>query len=142
MPICATSCLPIALRSTRGSAAEQELLEKFVRAYEAADIDALVVLLTDDVFIAMPPMPFEYRGRDLVGAFCGNLFEAGRRFDLVPTRANGQPAFGVYLRGQTDVSHQIGLFVLALDADGICAMTRFEASVLTWFGLPRSLPRR
>ena len=61
-------------------------------------------LLTDDVFISMPPMPFEYEGRDLVARFCAGIFRAGRRFDLVPTRANGQPAFGTYLRGPDGVA--------------------------------------
>ena len=74
-------------------------MARFVRAYEAADLDAVVAMLTDDVFVSMPPMPFEYEGRDVVAGFCGRIFGAGRRFDLVPTRANGQPAFGAYLRG-------------------------------------------
>ena len=74
-------------------------MAKFVRAYESADLDALVALLTDDVFISMPPMPFEYEGRDVAARFFASIFGAGRRFDLVPTRANGQPAFGAYLRG-------------------------------------------
>ena len=74
-------------------------MAKFVRAYESADLDALVALLTDDVFISMPPIPLEYEGRDVVARFCASMFGAGRRFDLVPTRANGQPAFGAYLRG-------------------------------------------
>ena len=43
-------------------------------------------------------MPFEYAGRDVAARFCASLFDAGRRFDLVQTRANGQPAFGAYLR--------------------------------------------
>ncbi len=79
-------------------------MARFVRAYESADLDALVALLTDDVFISMPPMPFEYEGRDVVADFCASLFRAGRRFDLVPTRANGQPAFGAYLRGRRPAS--------------------------------------
>jgi RNA polymerase sigma-70 factor (ECF subfamily) len=113
---------------------------KFVRAWESADIDALVALLTDDVFISMPPMPFEYEGRDVVARFCASLFGSGRRFDLVPTRANGQPAFGAYLRAPDGIGHGTGLFVLTLSGDRICAMTRFENSVLPSFGLPRSLP--
>jgi len=100
----------------------------------------LVALLTDDVFISMPPMPFEYEGRDVVARFCAGLFRAGRRFDLVPTRANGQPAFGAYLRGATGLHHGIGLYVLTFADDRICAMTRFDNSALRWFGLPRSLP--
>ncbi len=124
------------------SPAEDAIVAKFVSAWESADLDALVALLTDDVFISMPPMPFEYEGRDLVGRFCASIFGAGRRFDLVPTRANGQPAFGVYLRSPTGIRHGTGLFVLTLSGDRICAMTRFDNSVLPWFGLPRSLPSR
>ncbi len=125
-----------------GSSAEDALVAVFVRAWESADVDALVALLTDDVFMSMPPMPFEYEGRDVVARFCASLFDAGRRFDLVPTRANGQPAFGAYLRAATGVRHGTGLYVLTLTGDRICAMTRFDNSVLPWFGLPRSLPSR
>ena len=90
-------------------------MAKFVRAWESADLDALVALLTDDVFMSMPPMPFEYEGRDVVARFCASIFRAGRRFDLVPTRANGQPAFGAYLRAPNGISHGTGLYVLTLD---------------------------
>ena len=90
----------------------------------------------------MPPMPFEYEGRDVVARFCAGLFGAGRRFDLVPTRANGQPAFGAYQRAPTGIRHGTGLYVLTLTGDRICALTRFDNSVLPWFGLPRSLPSR
>ena len=121
---------------------EDAIMTKFVSAWESADLDALVALLTDDVFISMPPMPFEYEGRDLVARFCANIFGAGRRFDLVRTRANGQPAFGAYLRAPTGISHGVGLYVLTLTGGRISAMTRFENSVLPWFGLPRSLPSR
>ncbi|WP_312024942.1 sigma factor-like helix-turn-helix DNA-binding protein [Kibdelosporangium aridum] len=118
---------------------EDAIVAKFVRAWQSADVDALVALLTDDVFISMPPMPFEYEGRDLVARFCARLFDAGRRFELVPARANGQPAFGAYLRGPDGIHHGVGLYVLSLTGTKICAMTRFENSVLPWFGLPRSL---
>jgi RNA polymerase sigma-70 factor (ECF subfamily) len=125
-----------------GSPAERALVERFVRAYESADLDALVALLTDDVFVSMPPVPFEYEGRDVVARFFASIFRAGRRFDLVPTRTNGQPAFGAYLRAPTGSSHGVGLFVITLSGDRICAMTRFDNGVLPWFGLPRSLPSR
>jgi RNA polymerase sigma-70 factor (ECF subfamily) len=115
---------------------------RFVSAYESADLGALVALLTDDVFVSMPPMPLEYQGRDVVARFCASLLGGGRRFDLVPTRANGQPAFGAYLRSPDGVSHGTGLIVLTLTSGRVCAMTRFENSVLPWFGLPRSLPAR
>ena len=117
-------------------------MAKFNRAGQSAGVGALVALLTDDVFISMPPMPIEYQSRDVVARFCATLFGAGRRYDLVPARANGQPAFGAYLRGPVGIRHGVGLYVLTLTGDRICAMTRFDTSVLPWFGLPRSLPSR
>jgi RNA polymerase sigma-70 factor (ECF subfamily) len=124
------------------SASEDKLVAKFVHAWESADLDRLVALLADDVYVSMPPMPFEYEGRDPVARFCASIFSAGRRFDLVPTRANGQPAFGAYLRAPNGISHGVGLYVLTVTGDRICAMTRFENTVLPWFGLPRSFPSR
>jgi RNA polymerase sigma-70 factor (TIGR02960 family) len=121
------------------SRSEDAIVTKFVDAWEAADLDALVALLTDDVFMSMPPMPFEYEGPDAVVRFCASIFGSGRRFDLLPTRANGQPALGAYLRTADGISRGVGLFVLGLSGDRICAMTRFESGVLPWFGLPRSI---
>jgi RNA polymerase sigma-70 factor (TIGR02960 family) len=137
-PTAAGHELPPAAGSPSGDA----IVAKFVRAWESADLDALVDLLTDDVFMSMPPMPFEYQGRDAVADFCAGLFGSGRRFELVPTRANGQPAFGAYLRAPNGISHGVGLYVLTLTGDRIRALTRFDNSVLPWFGLPRSLPSR
>src|SRR6202035_2447097 len=57
-----------------GSPSEDAIVAKFVRAYESADLDAVVALLTDDVFMSMPPMPLEYVGRELFGQFCALLF--------------------------------------------------------------------
>jgi RNA polymerase sigma-70 factor (TIGR02960 family) len=124
------------------SPVEDAIVAKFVSAYESADLDALVALLTDDVFMSMPPVPLEYEGRDVVARFCAGIFRSGRKFELVRTRANGQPAFGAYLRAPTGISHGTGLFVVTLAGDRICAMSRFDNSVLPWFGLPRSLPSR
>jgi RNA polymerase sigma-70 factor (TIGR02960 family) len=124
------------------SPSEDAIVTKFVTAYESADVKALVALLTDDIFISMPPMPFEYEGRDVVARFCASIFGSGRRFSLVRTRANGQPAFGIYLHGSDGTRQGVGLHVLTLTGDRICAMTRFENNVLPWFGLPRSLPSR
>jgi RNA polymerase sigma-70 factor (TIGR02960 family) len=125
-----------------GSPGEDAIVAMFARAWESADLDALVALLTDDVFIAMPPEPFGYEGRDNVARYCARQFAAGRRFDLVPTRANGQPAFGAYLRDPAGIRHATGFYVLTLAGDRICGMTRFDNSVLPWFGLPRSLPNQ
>ncbi len=121
------------------SPSEDAIVAKFVAAYESSDLDSLVALLTDDVFISMPPLSFEYEGREPASRLFASIFGSGRRFDLVQTRANGQPALGAYVHGPDGTSHGVGLFVLALAGDEISAMTRFENSVLPWFGLPRSL---
>ncbi|TQC49385.1 sigma-70 family RNA polymerase sigma factor [Rhodococcus sp. WS4] len=113
-----------------------------VRAYESGDLGGLVALLTDDIFVSMPPIPLEYQGRAVVARLFASIFSSGRRVDLVPTRANGQPAFGAYLRATTGIRHGSGLFVLTLTGDRICAFTRFDSSMLASFGLPRSLPSR
>ena len=118
------------------SPSEQAIVAEFVRAYESGDLDDLVALLTDDVFLSMPPFPLEYEGRDVVARFYASMIGSGRRFDLVPTRANGQPAFGAYLRASTGIRHGTGLLVLTLTGDRICSVTRFDNSVLPWFGLP------
>jgi RNA polymerase sigma-70 factor (TIGR02960 family) len=110
--------------------AEDAIVARFARAYEAADLGALVDLLTDDAFIAMPPMPFEYQGREVVAGVFAAIFASGPR-RLVPTRANGQPAFGIYQDGRGT-----GLLVLGLRGDRICALTRFGNRLFREFGLP------
>ena len=123
------------------SPAEQALAAKLTRAFRAGDVDALVALITDDVVLSMPPIPLEYRGRDAVANFYAGLMGRGHRYDLVPTRANGQLAFGAYLHaGNGGIRHCAGLVVLTLTGDRVCALTRFGTSVLPCFGLPRSLP--
>jgi RNA polymerase sigma-70 factor (ECF subfamily) len=124
------------------SPSQDAIVAKFVAAYESSDLDSLVALLTDDVFISMPPLPFEYQGREPASRFFASIFGSGRKFDLLRTRANGQPALGAYVRDSTGMSHGVGLFVLTLADDQICAMTRFENTVLPWFGMPRSIPSR
>jgi RNA polymerase sigma-70 factor (TIGR02960 family) len=122
------------------SPAEQALVAKFVRAYESGDVDELVALLTADVSVSMPPIPLEYQGRDVVTRFYASIFRNGGIYHLVPTRANGQLAFGAYLRAPTGIRHGAGLLVLTLVGDRISALTRFDNDVLPSFGLPRSLP--
>ncbi|RRR42050.1 sigma-70 family RNA polymerase sigma factor [Mycolicibacter terrae] len=127
--------------STPNSPAEQALVTKFVRVYQSGDVAALVALLTDDVRLSMPPIPLEYHGRDVVGRFFATIFGAGREYHLVPTRANGQLAFGAYGRfGGDGIRHGAGLLVLSVTGNRISALTRFDNDVLPWFGLPHALP--
>jgi RNA polymerase sigma-70 factor (TIGR02960 family) len=122
-------------------AAEQELLARLVAAFEAGDVPGIVALMTEDAWLRMPPVPLEYQGRDLAGEFFATVaFRQGRQYRLVPTRANGQPAFAVYMRDpHGPIAHAFGLLVLTLHGDRICAITRFDNAVIGPFGLPRTL---
>jgi len=124
-----------------GSEVEAELLSRFVSAWESSDVDAIVALLTEDAWVRMPPMPLEYQGRELAASFFSTVaFREQRRHRLVPTRANGQPAFGVYVRDEaSDAAHALGIFVITLRGTEISALTAFDNSVLSRFGLPRTL---
>jgi RNA polymerase sigma-70 factor (TIGR02960 family) len=124
-----------------GSATEQELVAQLTRAYEMADIDELITLLTEDVLLTMPPAPLEYMGRELVARFLtAVVFEPGLDFRMIPSRANGQPALGVYAREPTaPVFEPTGVLVFTLAGAKVSAITRFGASVLRWFNLPASL---
>jgi len=124
------------------SAAERELIARLTRAYDAGDVDGIVALLADDVQLRMPPVPLEYQGRELAARFLSAVaLRQGRTYRLVATRANGQPAFGAYVRDPlTGVAHANGLLVLTLAGERISVMTRFDNSVLPRFGLPRTLP--
>jgi len=125
-----------------GSAAEQQLVDRLTRAFETADVGGIVALLTEDVWMTMPPLPLEYSGRELAGQFLrATAFRPGWTVRLVPTRANGQPAFGFYARDpQTGGFHTVGLLVLTLSGIQISALTRFDPATLPRFGLPAILP--
>ena len=123
------------------SAAEQELVGRLTQAFETADVDGIVALLTEDVWLTMPPLPLEYQGRKLAARFLtSTALRPGWTARLIPTRANRQPAFGLYVRDpQTGLFHTVGLMVLTLSGTRICALTRFDASTLPRFGLPAAL---
>jgi RNA polymerase sigma-70 factor (ECF subfamily) len=124
------------------SPAERDLVERFTRAYQAGDVAGVVALLTEDVTVTMPPHPVEFHGRELVARFLAATgLRPGRRARLIPTRANGQPAFGLYvLDPQAGIFRAAGLLVLTLAGDQVRAMTGFDNSLLPHFGLPRTLP--
>jgi RNA polymerase sigma-70 factor (ECF subfamily) len=131
-------------RSVRApsSAAERELVERFSRAFEAADIEGVVALLTEDVLFTMPPLPFEWIGREAAGRFLRAMWASLDSLPrLVSTRSNGQPAFAVYARPpQADEYDTLGLLVLTLEGERMSAITRFDPGVLARFGLERTLP--
>jgi RNA polymerase sigma-70 factor (ECF subfamily) len=121
---------------------ERDLVARLADAFEVGDIDAVVGLLTDDAWLTMPPEPYAYQGRIAIGAFLDDrAVRRGAPLRLVPTRANGQPAFGCYLPSPRDaVARPYGLLVLTVRRDAISAMTWFAgSSVFSSFGLPRLL---
>jgi RNA polymerase sigma-70 factor (ECF subfamily) len=120
-----------------GSAAERALVARFVDAFEGGDIEGVVALLTADASLTMPPTPLEYIGPAAIAGFLSTVPGGGRleRFRLLPTRANGQPAFGCYLDGRA-----YGLMVLTLRDDHITAITGFpDTGLFRHFGLPRTI---
>jgi RNA polymerase sigma-70 factor (TIGR02960 family) len=127
------------------SPTERRLVRRLTEAFEAADVDGIVSLLTDDAWFTMPPLPLEYQGRELAGRFlAATAFRPGWTGRLVEslTRANRQPAFGFYVsNARTGQSHTVGLLVLTLSGDRISAMTRFDSTVLDKFGLPSTVAR-
>jgi RNA polymerase sigma-70 factor (TIGR02960 family) len=126
------------------SARERELTRRFADAFQADDIDSLIGLLTDDAWLTMPPAPHQYQGAAVIASFLRTsaAWRNGRRFRLVPTRANTQPAFGCYLNhARAPIAQAAGLIVLTLDGEQISAITRFlDTGVLHRFGLPQTLP--
>jgi RNA polymerase sigma-70 factor (ECF subfamily) len=124
---------------------EREVVGQFANAIEDGDIETVVTLLTDDALLTMPPYPYQYEG----GAAIGNFLRVrGARHEtplrLVPSRANGQPAFGCYFPcPQTDIARAYGLMVLTLAGSNIAEITFFaDSSVFRQFGLPRTVAKQ
>jgi RNA polymerase sigma-70 factor (ECF subfamily) len=115
------------------SPAERELLAQFSDAVESGDTARVVELLTDDARVTMPPLPLEYIGHEPITAFLDQRAEVrGAPLEVRPTRANGQPAFGCYLR-----SHAWGVLVLTLSGERVAELTFFfEPSLFDRFRLP------
>ena len=125
------------------SARERNVADRFAAAFTGGDVDGIVALLTDDAWCTMPPAPLEYQGPMAIAGFLRSVPEwrGLRRYRLVPTRANGQPAFGLYQpEDHTMTFRARGFFVLTLEGDRISALTRFgENGELRWFGLAREM---
>jgi len=121
---------------------EAELVDRFVDAFQRGDLNGVIALLTDDAKFSMPPEPFEFHGPRVIADFLRSLGFWGQDLKLIPTRANGQPAYGYYLPDpNADVHRASGILVLTVASDGISAMTRFaDRGLLARFGLPRTIP--
>jgi RNA polymerase sigma-70 factor, ECF subfamily len=122
-------------------AQEQEVLRRFMLAWQRCDLAGLAALLAEDVVLEMPPQSLRYLGREQVARFFGAVPADGRldRIRLVATRANGQPALAAYLPGADGSYRAYGVMVLVVAEDGIQAITGFQdASLFQAFGLPQT----
>ena len=118
----------------------KRVVEGFVAAWERADVDAIVSMLTEDAVLAMPPEPTWFAGRDAIAAFLAAIPLAARtpRHRLVPTRANGQVAFGHYSwREEPNVFVRHAITVLSLRDTDVAQITFFRSTdAFTGFDLP------
>jgi RNA polymerase sigma-70 factor, ECF subfamily len=124
---------------------QQELLGRYLQAWEGHDLDGFVALLKEDATYTMPPWLQWYAGREAIRSFFAMAWKTCSGLRLVPTSANGQPAFAVYARTGADgplAAHSI--HVLALEDEMISTLTLFVPptgpSLFQAFGLPLSLP--
>jgi RNA polymerase sigma-70 factor (ECF subfamily) len=121
--------------------AQRALLSKYVAAFDVMDVEALKRTLREDALLQMPPFPAWFSGRDAVAEFHVSLFARGGSYRFVPTRSNGQLAFGIYLQRDTDTFVFRHIQVLTVFADGIARIDAFQAKGLAEaFGLPGELP--
>ncbi|GAA3467581.1 sigma-70 family RNA polymerase sigma factor [Nonomuraea roseola] len=120
---------------------QRALADQYATAFEDADIAALVRLLTEDAIFEMPPIPTWFAGREHVGRFLATRLRTPGAMRMIPTSANGQPAFGVYLREEDGRHHAHAILVLTLTAAGITRITMFhDPGLFGVFGLPDHPP--
>jgi len=134
--------LPPAVSVRSLPAQEQDVLRRFMLAWQRRDLEGLAALLREDAVLHMPPQSLRLMGRGQVARFFGAVPADGRldRIRLVATRANGQPALAAYLPAADGAYRAYGVMVLVVVEDGIRAITGFQdASLFPAFGLPKSL---
>ena len=116
---------------------QQQLLGRYLQAWEAHDADRLGALLKEDASVVMPPWLQWYAGREAIQSFFRAQWKTCGGLRLVPTAANGQPAFAVYERGADGRFAAHSIHVLTLARDAISTMTLFvEPRLVLAFGLP------
>jgi RNA polymerase sigma-70 factor, ECF subfamily len=120
----------------------QNLLDRYVVLWEQADIPGLVELLREDAWFTMPPLPVWFQGPTSIAAWLATtIFIPGRSFRLLPTGANGSPAFALYRRQAEEEVYQLfGLLVLDVEGERIASVVGFmEVSSLPRFALPSTM---
>src|SRR4051794_6952768 len=121
---------------------QEQLLERYVDAFWRKDVDSIVSLLTAEATWDMPPFTSWFKGPDSIGWLIGNECPGGA-FDMpmLPTSANGQPAYGLYMRTPQGDFVPFQLQVLELGGDGVRHVTAFcDRRLFETFGLPPRLP--
>jgi len=124
------------------TAEQKAMLDRYVQAFWDKDVDAIVSMLTEDAIWEMPPYTGWYQGAVNIGRLIDTQCPGGRHdMRMVPTRANGQPAFGLYMRGEDGRFYPFHLQVLTLGPDGVQHVGAFfGAPLFATFGLPDHLP--
>jgi RNA polymerase sigma-70 factor (ECF subfamily) len=121
---------------------QRKILGRYLQAWEGHDVDAFVAVLKEDATAVMPPWLQWFIGREVIGTFFAAAWKTCGGLHLVPTSANGQPAFAIYEFSDADKrwnAHSI--HVLMLENDAISAITLFlDPSLFHDFGLPQFLP--
>jgi RNA polymerase sigma-70 factor (ECF subfamily) len=122
-----------------------QLLERYLRAWEAADIEVIVSMLTEDATFPMPPLPAWYQGRAAIRAFIQATSLAGEaagRWRLRPIRANGQPGFAFYVRDENTGKYlPFALQILTFEGELLSEVITFgNPGLFPTFGLPAELP--
>lgn len=131
---------------TSSTDTDRRTLGKLVQAWESADMDGLVSLLADDARLVMPPYQTWYQGPAAIATFLAGRMpdslartHVGKHWRLLPTAANGQPAFGLYLQSADQTCYErFGIGVLTLDIEGIheIAMFMLNPALFDLFDLP------
>jgi RNA polymerase sigma-70 factor, ECF subfamily len=121
---------------------QKQMLDRYVQAFWDKDIESIVSMLTRDAIWEMPPYTGWYQGAEAIGTLIDTQCPGGRHdMRMVPTRANGQPAFGLYMRGEDQAFHPFHLQVLTIGPDGVEHVGAFFGEqVFATFGLPDRLP--
>jgi RNA polymerase sigma-70 factor (ECF subfamily) len=121
----------------------QDLLDRYMTLWEQADIPGFVALLREDAWFTMPPFPAWFQGRAAIATiFSTRIFTPNRQWRLLPTHANGSPAFGLYRQeAGADIPQIFGLVVLGVEGEQIASLVTFlDLSSLSPFALPPTLP--
>jgi RNA polymerase sigma-70 factor, ECF subfamily len=130
--------------ATTPTSAQQKLLGRYIQAWEKLDVDSFVALLKEDATYTMPPIPQWYVGREAIATFFRSVWKLYDGYRMVPTSANGQPAFAAYSRARADAPWEAhSIHVLTLENDSISRVTLFMKPegprLFGAFGLPMVL---